>query len=148
MEYGEFYTFVKGTTVREAFNKAKEEAIAKYGNDSHSCSVLQKEEFKEFPADITLINEMCESKINSISGKQMTSETQEEIFELREKVLRLKKEKSYFRNRSKRTGRDKAIAIAHFIIEMEPEEINSPEKPAGIIQVLKNEWLIFGLANE
>ena len=148
MEYGEFYTFVKGTTAREAFNKAKEEAIAKYGNNSHSCSVLQKEEFKEFPADITVINDMCESKINSIAGKERTAESREEIIELREKKSRLKKEKSHFKNRSKRTGKDKATAIAHFIIEIEPEEINAPEKPAGIVQALKNEWLVFGLANE
>jgi hypothetical protein len=128
--------FSNGITAKEAFEKAKEETIAIYGDDSYSYPILQKKEFKEFSTDITEINKIYEDKVESLGFFQ------------KKKKERMENEKFHFKTRSKRTGKDKATAIAHFLIEIEPEEINAPEKPAGIIKVLKNEWLIFGFINE
>lgn len=148
MGYGEFYTFIKADTAREAFKKAKEEAIKDHGVDSHSCSVANKSDFKEYLPDITQISDLCNTTINNLAAIEKRATTREELLETKEKKSELKKEKSYFRARSKRTGKEKAIAIAHLLIEMEHEDINAPEKAAGVIQALKNEWLVFGIGNE
>lgn len=146
MGYGEFYTFVKADNAAEAFRKAKKAAIKKYKDDKHSCSASQKEDFKEYPNDIGEIYSLCKTALTNLSAKESTAPTRDESFELRDKRMELKNEKSHFRTRPKRTGKDKAIAIAHLIIEM--DEISAPDKPAGVIQALKNEWLVFGIANE
>lgn len=148
MDYGEFYTFVEANSAKEAFEKAKEQAIKMYGISSHSCSPADKQDFKEYLPNVSNTRDLCNSLLDDLINKSKEDSTREELDAIKERIHRIKRERTYFRVRAKRSGKEKAIAIAHLLIEMEDEHINSPEKAAGVIQILKNEWLVFGIANE
>lgn len=134
MSYGEFYTFAKGKTAKDAFEKAKKDHIEKYGEDSHSCSLAQKNDFVLIESDINFAKKAYE--------KQLSLAT---TLDARKNI---NNERKQFDRNNKKSGKGKALSIAYLLIGIEHELVKHPNSPAVALPVTKNNWLFFGLAKE
>ena len=145
----EFYIEEEGKTPAEAFIKAVGKACEIYVEDSHTGSIAEKTNFQVINDSIADITNQLADKTTKLHKLSRTpSIIKEDRLNIEIEYKWLNREYRAFKSRSKKTGHNKAVAIAYALIVLQDDRINSADKPAGAIQYIKDHWLFFGMTEE
>lgn len=150
MGLGEFYTEQRGKNPAEAFAKAVDTARKAHGDGGHTGSIAEKSDFVVIEDSVSVVQEKMTERIQECANQEASArrDNPDDARRISSERRALRRERTMFTTRPKRSGRDKALAIAYALITMQDDRINLADKPAGAIQYIKNHWLFFGMAEE